>query len=635
MRKIISLLLVLATALTLSACDAATSSTSSGGEGKRANYGLYIKDSEFFFTDLKNDARQVSSRLVDDDDLKEEELAIYGTVLGCYTSVSPDGSVIFFPDKFNGSDAGVNLYYRKTGSTEEDATKIDSDITTYTVNDSATTVTYTKGTGEDCNLYQYSPKEESKEKIASAVQSCLVSDDGSKILYVTTDGTLYAKNSGEEKVKIASDITALINRSADFATVYYVKDESLYKQAVGGDREKIDSDISRIICSYESGEVYYLKKVSEGSPTLMDYVVDDMKSADNDAPDSYPSKPRAYNYDTTEAYNEAYAKYKEAYKAYYAKANRDDWRAALSDTKLSDTTYSLCFYNGTEKTVITDAFSGNYSCTAGAERPVISYVAYNQESLEKEKLSTVMDADNLSGFLEKVEAALFSSPERYIALGSTASVLPQENTTTVHINAPGTEIYYVDDIPDGKDAGSLYKITIAENTVGTAELYDEEVCEKNCLFLSDSQFLYFKDYKDGVGDLYINKAKVDYDVSSLNLNYNKERDKLYYMIDWDKDKGYGTLKEYTSGQSAKIADDVHSYTYTPNGKVLYLYDYSLKYYSGELHLWENGTSRKLDDDVVFLVPTTAMNAQIQNLLLQSTKSSFSNSSKATAPAAAR
>ena len=107
------------------------------------------------------------------------------------------------------------------------------------------------------------------------------------------------------------------------------------------------------------------------------------------------------------------------------------------------------------------------------------------------------------------------------------------------------------------------------------------------------------------------------------------------MIDWDKDKGYGTLKEYTSGQSAKIADDVHSYTYTPNGKVLYLYDYSLKYYSGELHLWENGTSRKLDDDVVFLVPTTAMNAQIQNLLLQSTKSSFSNSSKATAPAAAR
>lgn len=631
MRKVISLLLVLATVLTLSACGAATSSTASGGEEKRANYGLYIKDSEFFFTDLKNDARQVSSRLVDDDDLKEEELAIYGTVLGYYTSVSPDGSVIFFPDKFNGSDAGVNLYYRKTGSTEEDATKIDSDITTYTVNDSATTVTYTKGTGEDCNLYQYSLKEDSKEKIASAAKDGVVSDDGRKILYFTTDGTLYAKNSGEEKVKVASDITDLINWSADFTTVYYIKDDALYKQPVGGDREKIDSDIHGVIQAYESGEVYYLKKVTEEAPTLMDYVMDDMKNADDDAPTSRPSKPRTYNYDTTEAYNKAYDEYEKASKAYFAKANRDDWRAALSGQKLRDTTYSLCFYNGTEKAVITDTFSKSYAVTASAEKPVISYVAYDQETLEKEKLSTIVEANDLSAFQEKVESALFSSSERYIAIGSTASVFQQENAASIRINDSGTEVYYVDDIPEGKNAGDLYKLSIAENTVGTPELYDSEVSVKNCYFLSDSQFLYFKDYKDGDGDLYINKAKVDYDVSSLNLNYNKEQDKLYYMIDWDKDKGYGTLKEYASGQSAKIADDVHSYTYTPNGKVLYLYDYSLKYYAGELHLWENGQTKKIDDDVIFLVPAFTDGLHIQKLL-QNTKQTTAPTN---APAAAR
>lgn len=39
-----------------------------------------------------------------------------------------------------------------------------------------------------------------------------------------------------------------------------------------------------------------------------------------------------------------------------------------------------------------------------------------------------------------------------------------------------------------------------------------------------------------------------------------------------------------------------------NGRVLYLYDYSLNYYKGELHVWENGETRKIDDDVVCVIP---------------------------------
>ena len=614
MKKIISLLLVLATMLTLSACGS-TTSTSPGEEVKKANYGVYIKDSEVFFTDTKNDAWQISSRLVDDEDLKDEELAIYGSILGYYTNASSDGSIIFFPDKFNGSDDGVNLYYRKTDNTEAEAIKIDSDVTVYTVNASATMVTYTKGTGEDCNLYQYSIKDDDKEKIASAVKSYVVSKDGSKILYITTDGTLFAKVSGEDKVKIASDITSLVNHSGDFTTVYYIKDEALYKQPVSGDREKIDSDIYKIIQAYESGEVYYAKRTTEEDLSLMDYVVDDMKAVDDNAPTEYPSKPRSYNYDTTEEYEKAYAEYEEAYEAYYAKANRDEWRTSLAGKKLSDTTYSLCFYNGTEVTVITDTFSGFYSYTAGAEKPVISYVAYDQENLEKETLSAVIESNDISKFKEKVESALFSAYDRYITIGATATVMKQENATGIRINESGTEIYYVDDIPDGKDAGDLYKISVVENVVGTPELYDSEVYAKIGYFLSDTQFLYFKDYKDGTGDLYLNKAKVDYDVSSNNLNYNENTNKLYYLIDWDNDKSYGVLKEYSNGESVKISDDVYSYAYVPDGKVLYLYDYSLKYYAGELHLWENGESTKIDDDVIFLVPNFSNGELIQKMII--------------------
>lgn len=610
MKKNIALLLALAMMLTLCACGGAKSSVSSEEGQKQVNYGLYIKDSEIFFADLKNEPWQISFRLVDDDKTKDEDLAFSGNKVAYYINVSSDNSIVFFPDKVSDDDQGINLYYRKTDNKESEATKIDSDVTIYNVNSSASIVTYVKGTGEDCNLYQYSVKEDTKEKIASSVTDYYVSEDGSKILYVNTDGTLYLKSEGADKEKIASDITSIVYHSEDFATVYYLKDEALYKQSVGADREKIDSEISRIVKMYESGEVYYLKQNSE-TLSLMDYVVDDMKETDANAPDQYPSRPRTYSYDTTEEYNKAYAEYEEAYKAYNDKASRDKWREALAETKLSHSVYSLYLYNGSEKTAITESFAGDINSAAAAEKPVISYVAYNQETFNKAKLSEIVEADDFKGFKDKVEKALFSSSDRYIAVGAIASVLEQENASAICINESGTTVYYVDDIPEGKDAGDLYSVSIVENVVGEPELYDSDVYAGACKFLSDTQFLYFKDYKDANGDLYLNKAKVDYDVSSNNLSYNSELEKIYYFIDWDNEKGYGILKEYANGESIKIADDVHSYSYTTDGKVLYLYDYSLKYYAGELHLWDNGESQKIDDDVIFLAQPFSHGDNIQ------------------------
>lgn len=98
MKKIIALLLVLLTVFSVSACSGTSSSS---GKSKQENFGLYIKDSEFFYSDLKADSspQEVTSRLVDDEKRKKEDLAYYGSVLAAYTYVSADGSLIFFPDK--------------------------------------------------------------------------------------------------------------------------------------------------------------------------------------------------------------------------------------------------------------------------------------------------------------------------------------------------------------------------------------------------------------------------------------------------------------------------------------------------------------------------------------------------------
>ena len=601
----------------------------SGGGGKgENNYALYLKDGEIFFTDLKKDSEawQLTSRLVDTDDVDDEDLADAGYQLGLYTYMSEDGKYIFFPDKIGDDDDGFNLYYREVAKPDAEAVKIDSDVQSYTVNASATLVTYLKG--EEGNLYQYKIGEDSKDKIASEVRGFAVSDDGKKIGYINSENSIYLKYADKEKEEIASDVSTLEHVTEDFTTVYYIKDGSLYKQVEGADKVKIASDVYDVIKIYDSGEIYYLTSEAE-EISLMDYVTDDMKDADASITEpsypnypSSPSRPSWWNYDTDAEYAAAYAAYEDAYEAwqaecdrmeteyyaareaYYAKLSRDELREDLEEETLEQSSYSLCFYNGTEEVVITDAFVDGYyyysSYTYASNVPVIAYEAYNQSNLEKVKLSeveSIYDIENM------VEAALFSSSERYIAVKGTATVVEQEKeATNFRINSAGTEVYYIDDIPNEQNYGELYRISIANGVVGKAEVYDSDVYTGYCYFVNETDLKYFKDYKDGKGELYINKNKIDYDVEIYNVEVHSDLGKVFYFTDWNDEKDYGTLKVYDGKESVKIADDVHSFSVTHDGRVLYLYDYSLNYYKGELHEWSNGETRKIDDDVVCVLP---------------------------------
>lgn len=597
----------------------------SGGKAEN-NYALYLKDSEIFFTDLKKDSEawQLTSRLVDTDEVNDEDLADAGYQLGLYTYMSEDGKYIFFPDKVGDDNDGFNLYYKEVAKPDMEAIKVDSDIRSYTVNASATLITYLKG--EEGNLYQYKIGEDSKDKIASEVRGFEVSDDGKKIGYINSENSIYLKYADKEKEKIASDVSTLEHVTEDFTTVYYIKDGALYKQIEGEDKVKVASDVYDVVKIYDSGEIYYLKSDAE-EISLMDYVTDDMKDADAsisepnypDYPNS-PSRPSWWDYDTDAEYDAAYTAYEDAYEAweaecdrieteyyaaretYYAKLSRVELREDLAEETLEQSSYSLCFYNGTEEVVITDAFVGGYysNYTYASEAPVISYEAYNQSSLEKVKLSEVESKYDIENM---VEAALFSSSERYIAVKGTATVVEQEkDATNFRINSSGTVVYYIDDIPEEKNYGELYRISINNGVVGKAEVYDSNVYTDYCYFVNDTELEYFKDYKDGKGELYINKNKIDYDVYCYSVDVYSDLNKIFYFTDWNDEKNYGTLKVYDGKEATKIADDVHSFSVTPDGRVLYLYDYSLNYYKGELHEWSNGETRKIDDDVVCVLP---------------------------------
>lgn len=522
------------------------------GIGKsKDNVVFYVKDQEIFFSDLKKDSEawQLTSRLFDDDNIDEEELIFSSSsssyediagvsyYLGACTYVSEDGKYIFFHDKIGDDDYyGLKLYYREVDKPEEEAIKIDSEVWDYTVNTSATLVTYIKG--EEGNLYQYKIGEDSKDKIASGVIDYWVSDDGDKIGYLNTEGSLYLKYADKDKEKIASEVSSIEYLNDEITTAYYIKDDSLYKQVEGEDRVKIASDVYSVIEIYDSGEIYYLKSEPE-EPLLMD------------------------------------------------------------KGTIEQPVYSLCYFNGTEETVITDTFDNSYNSYAiAANAAVIAYEAYDQSHLEY---------------------------ERYIAVKDTATVVEQqEYATDFTINADGTIVYYIDNIPDDKDYGELYRIDITNGVIGKPEFYDSDVlyCNyiyKNIEFVNGSRLLYFKDCKDvdrtdAAGEVYIDKVRVGTDVCIRSVVNYGDCDKVFYLTDWNDDKEYGTLKVYQGDKVTKIADDVCDYSVTNDGRALYLYDYSLSNHKGELREWNNGETRKIDDDVICIIPTIENRYRMGGLL---------------------
>lgn len=581
------------------------------------DYAFYFKDNEILYTDFI-ESHQLTTRF--NNEISNDEMPYVISSSEVVPYVSENGKYVFYPDKVDTSDQGKNLYFKEIAKLDSEAVKVDSGVVCYTVNAAATVVTYMKYDGDphSATLYQYKIDDDSKEKIASEVNYFKVSDDGKTIIYMNTENSLYFKKSDQDKEKMSSDISSLKYINEEFNTVYYIKEDSLYKQVIGEDKEKIVSDIFNIIEIYDSGEIYYIKNDLKNI-SYMDYVDDDMKEIDAtitqpdfpDYPDA-PDYPSYSDYDDLDEYDVAFEKYRKDYEeyqaecealddAYYdaldvyqAKVARDELRSSLEAKTIEQICCSLYFYNGVEEiniadSLIHDDFDG-YGITAN-DVPVIAYAAQKQTNIVKTKLSDITSIDDID---DKVQENLHSSFDTYIAVKDTATVIDSEKAPGFfQINDSGTVVYYIDDIDSSYEYyGTLYRIDIIDGVVGKPEMYSEDVYALYSYFVNNNDFLYFKDIKGRDGELYINKSRIDYDVNIYrciaegdNKNY-----KLFYFVDYIDDNG--TLKVYDGENSTKISDDVYHYVTVPDGRILYLYDYSENYNNGELYEWSGEETKK-------------------------------------------
>jgi len=566
-------------------------STILGSAGKQ-NYTFYIKDSEVFYTSIsKIKPWQVTDNLVDGDGVDNSDLRYLALYYSYLFQVSEDGKTVFFVDKIGDSD-GFSLYYRAINKAKKEAVKISGEVESYQLNEKSNIVTYKKND----NLYQYDMKE--SEKVANDVTSYYVSDDGKMMVYLDDEDRAYFKKAGKDKEKIDSDVEYIEHVTEDRQTVYYIKDDNLYMKSYGKDKEKIASDVYNVIKVYESGEMYYLKDASE-EVSLLDYVTDDKK--DEDAAMKEPEYPKRADYDSADEYDKAYDEYREARQEYWDKEDRDELREDLKEEELDLDCYELFYFNGKKSESVAKNVD-NYDVEVAADKPVVAYAAYGEGDVEKVKLSEI---DYIWEVEDLVEDAMEEGKAWSVAVKTKTSAISEEDADYFNISNDGKELYFLADISDENGHGDLYRAKVSGSKVKKAEKYDTDVyAESYAVSYIGDDITYYKDVDDDgeTGILYIGKKKVSEDVKVNSDRYYEDQEVVMFMTDYDEDDNCGVLNQYNGSKSVKIADDVYSYHITAKGDIIYLSDYSTEKYRGDLYLYKKNKPKKIDEDVVAIIP---------------------------------
>lgn len=496
-----------------------------------------------------------------------------------HVTYSEDYKKLFFADDI--TEGKFTLRYLNMSNPEEDY-RISQDVTSYRISKNGKTVAYIK------NGALYKSDLKNSEKIKKNVANYAISENGKRVVYLTDAGNLYVAKGNDEE-KIASKVESFVFSSPNnFSDIYYIKNDNLY-MFDGKDSEKIAKNVSDVIAVYKSGEIYYTKS-KDGEIKLSDYVIDDLKEADEDfeMPDR-PQRPYSFEYDTDEEYEAAYdqytellEEYNEAREYYYDLQMREELREELDEETMENRVSSLYYYNGKKEIELTDSFAKrSWISEEKSEEKVILFSAYNQSEIQKVKISEIEDIYDIKNM---VQASLFSADQQYIAMEDTVKIINGENA---QLNEDASKLYYLsdDDIYVAKISGKkLKKAECYQKNVDWFSVYgDKVVAEK------------YTDEEGYISDIYVNKEKVASDASSWGFSYDY---KTFYAIeDYSQKEQKGKLIRYKGGKTKNIDKDVYRFYVTPNGKLYYIADYDVEEEKGDLFVYKMGKGKEIEHNV--------------------------------------
>lgn len=606
--------------------------------GGTKNTGVFIKEGELFvYVDGMKEPLELTSRLWKDaeDNL---QFAKRGPSFVGSVQVRNNGQLVFYPDKYSYEDSGYTIFLKNLNKPKEDAVKIDSDITSYSVTEDGSKMLYLKRDGSSYSLHLYDVKNEEETRLAKDVPTfdCVdCTDDFSTICFIS-DGDLYLWTAENEDVRIAKDVNYC--RYEPETGVVFAKTadgELMMKTADMEECEEVAEDVFSLLASYPTGEAYFLRVV-ETERCLLDYLDDDM--AAEDAAHTQPKKPtyptapqRVYywNYATDEEYQKAKAQYDADYAAYLEKYNsmkeeynnalelysmkqhRDGIRASLEERFMEREEYVLYYFDGSEEHLLADSLVTNSFKSRSTKEAVLVYNAYTPGELVKPKLSEIEDKWAAATLVQQaITDALYNENEFYLVQGGKTTVIEQTAASDFRISGDATAVYFLDapfvayddkndsyaDAPVAEAPAAEYpaaEYPAATEPGAEDEEEGETLIPKNQREYASLYCISLTDGEAGAPEL------VDSDVSLyFPPRIGADASQLTYAKNVDEEELSGEL--YVAGQL--ISDDAYlNYRWFLDEHILFITDWDTDDNSGTLCMMKLGDEKaevvEIADDV--------------------------------------
>ena len=518
---------------------------------KAPDYGVYASGGNFY---LENYTEGESTLLGEDFSGKLEftKGSHIGMYLETFVKSSEDGRIICYPSDVttgNGSDKSFEISVLDTETGEK--TKVASDVSSYSLSFDGSNINFL--TLNDKTLYRYDIDKKRKTVVLRDIVDYKVRSDGNRCVARDSSNSLFLCTAGMESEKISENTDEITFVSDDYSNIFYREGSSLFIKTAESDSKLISNDADEVICCYNSKEAYFLKDTG------------------------YDSSLSAF-VDT-------------------ADADGNELLSKVMESTIHVSGYILYYYDGNSthelsRTYCNPADKTDYYHSTG--KPVICFKAMKTD-VPKVKLNECYVFDELKN---KVTANIYRNNEQFIACGNIATDLGVTKEEKFDINKSGSAIFYVSDIGNDGITGTLYKRTINGEVIGNAEKYDENVSDAYNAFLTNTRYLYYKNFSQTKGDIFINgslagqntEADTGFDYFSA---YDHENDVLVYISDWSEDVDKGNLRVCRDGKIKDIDENVSTFCLTENGNVAYVKNGKLMYFDGRKSRSMNRSSDSL------------------------------------------
>lgn len=558
-------------------------------------------DSTYYWRDLtKDNSKADSSTRVDSE--------VHGDGF-----LTQDGNKFFY---IKGSENRLYVYDRKSG----EKSKLDDEVENFYVNEAGDYVVYRTYENEESHIYEMTVKNMKGTKTKLDVNSYIYyADMDNKSILYEKEGTMYIKEYNKEKTKIVSD-SIYLPEIYNTNTFYYIKSEEVTSKLIDlveDDLPSSDAEVTEPVYPDYPESPDYPDESDYGVQQWVDSVYGDEKNPDTgewgywETSVDYDAYEKAYaEYETQyEQWEEEYSKldneYDEAWDKYSAYLESKELREQLAseDNAITYVKYSLYFVNKGKEALVASNVSSSYEYSS-SDIPFIMYKKMSDEEYNKQKLSTLIeeigwyDVDDFIGeLIDNIGYIQVPGNEVFVAYGEKEQAIDVEAVDIYNYRVDKNgNIYLLTDYDEEKEKGILMTIEVKDGVISKAKVVDEDVSLLPYEFNSRDMY-YFKNYKDGSGDMYLAGKLVAEDVYVHSL-YTFDDGQLLYYKDYSLNKYRGTLTLNKNGKETKISDDAAMFVPLDDHYIAFLYDYNNERNRGELMLYTGkGKPTLMDTDV--------------------------------------